>query len=480
MPKRDKKTDVSHLDSADKTVVIHLLQEHVNLLEEKNKRLATRLKVLEGTLSKNSSNSSKPPSSDKNNSRKKPKKTTSSRKKSGKKAGGQPGHKGSTLEMSAKPDEIRLLPVASCIGCKRGLKSAPADLEKRQVFEIPEPQIWVTEYQAEVKYCTHCACTTVACFPADVTHTTQYGPRAKSLMVYMTQYQLLPYKRSSEFFKTIYNHRISEGTLVNAVNALSHRLETVEGEIKNLLMKAKVAHADETGANINGNKQWLHTVGTTELTHYALHKKRGRIATEDIGILPEFEGTLIHDHWKSYFTYENIRHGLCNAHHLRELRFIYEHHNIKWAKKVSDLLIAINRHKENLLAKQKEFTKRQIKDYQDSYDKILINARSEQARRGTIDSKNLLKRLKNYKSEVLLFMTDMRVPFTNNLSEQDIRMMKVKQKISGCFRSIAGGESFCRIRSVISTAKKNKKNIFDVLQTAFQKTISVETLLANS
>jgi len=480
MAKRDKKTDVSHLDSSDKTVIIHLLQEQINLLEEKNKRLATKLKVLEGKLSKNSSNSSKPPSSDKNNSGKKPKKTTSSRKKSGKKPGGQPGHKGSTLEMSAKPDEIITLPVDSCIACNRGLKSASADLEKRQVFEIPEPQMWVTEYQAEVKYCKHCDCTTVACFPDDVTHTAQYGPRAKSLMVYLAQYQLLPYKRASEFFKTIYNHRISEGTIVNAVNALSNRLETVEGQIKNLLMKSKVAHADETGANINGNKQWLHTVGTTELTHYAIHKKRGRIATEDIGILPEFEGTLIHDHWKSYFTYEDMQHGLCNAHHIRELRFIYEHHHIKWAKKISDLLIEINRHKEKLLAKNKQYTKRQIKEYQDCYDKILTNARHEQARRGTIDSSNLLKRLKNYKSEVLLFMTDMQVPFTNNLSEQDIRMMKVKQKISGCFRNIVGGENFCRIRSVISTAKKNKKNIFDVLQAAFQKTISVEVLLANS
>lgn len=480
MSKRDKKTDVSHLDSADKTAIIHLLQEQVNLLEEKNSCLETKLKVLEGKLSKNSSNSSKPPSSDKNNSGRKPKKTTSSRKKSGKKPGGQPGHKGSTLEMSAKPDEIITLSVDNCITCNRGLKSTPTDLEKRQVFEIPEPKIWVTQYQAEVKHCKHCDSTTVACFPEDVTHITQYGPRAKSLMVYMTQYQLLPYKRSSEFFKSIYNHRISAGTIVNAVNALSNRLEAVEGQIKNLLIKSKVAHADETGANINGDKQWLHTVGTPELTHYAIHKKRGRIATVDIGILPKFEGTLIHDHWKSYFTYEDMQHGLCNAHHIRELRFIYEHHNIKWAKKISDLLIEINHHKENLLAKKKEFTQRKIKSYQASYDKILINARTEQARRGTIDSKNLLKRLKHYKSEVLLFMTDMRVPFTNNLSEQDIRMMKVKQKISGCFRSVVGSEDFCKIRSVISTAKKNNKNIFDILQAAFQKIISVEILLDNS
>jgi len=480
MGKRDKKTDVSHLDSADKTAVIHLLQEQVNLLEEKNKRLAARLKALEGKLSKNSSNSSKPPSSDKNNSGKKAKKTTSSRKKSGKRPGGQPGHKGSTLEMSSKPDKVITLPVSNCINCNHSFKGVSAELEKRQVFEIPEPQISITEYQAQVKYCKDCDCHTVACFPAGVTHTTQYGPRAKSLMVYMTQYQLLPYQRASEFFRAVYNHNVSAGTIVNAVNVLSSRLRKVESEIKSLLIQSTLAHADETGANIKGKKQWLHTVGTTELTHYAIHEKRGRIATEDIGILPDFSGTLIHDHWKSYFTYENIQHGLCNAHHIRELRFIYEHHHIKWAKKISNLLIAINIHKEKLLSHKKSFTKRQISGYQDCYDEILSKARTEQARRGTTDSKNLLKRLKNYKSEVLLFMTDMRAPFTNNLSEQDIRMMKVKQKISGCFRNISGGENFCRIRSVISTTKKNKKNVFDILQIAFQKIISIEVLLANS
>ncbi len=480
MKKKDKKTDISHLDSADKTIVIHLLQEQVNLLKEKNKRLATRLKLLEGKLSKNSSNSSKPPSSDKNNSGKKPKKTTSSRKRSGKKPGGQPGHKGSTLEIHAKPDEIITLAVDDCINCHRSLNNAVADLERRQIFEIPEPKIWITEYQAEVKYCKHCDCHTGACFPDNVTHTTQYGPRAKSLMTYMTQYQLLPYHRASEFFKTIYNHNISVGTIVNAVNLLSNRLEKVEIEIKKLLTKSTIAHADETGININSDKQWLHTVGTTQLTHYAIHKKRGRIATEDIGILPDFNGTLIHDHWKSYFTYKDILHGLCNSHHIRELRFIHEHHHMKWAKKMSDLLVAINVHKEKLISKNKSFTNRQIKDYQSSYDEILLKSRWEQARRGTIDSKNLLKRLKNYKSEVLLFMTDMKVPFTNNLSEQDIRMTKVKQKISGCFRNIVGGDNFCKIRSVISTAKKNKKNIFDILQIAFQKTISVENLLIDS
>jgi len=320
----------------------------------------------------------------------------------------------------------------------------------------------------------------MACFPEEITHVTQYGPRAKSLMVYMNQYQLIPFARASEFFNTIYGHNISAGTIVNAVGYLSRRLEKIESEIKNLLIKSDLVHCDETGVNICGDRNWLHTAGNNKLTHYAIHDKRGRQAMEDIGILPEFDGIMIHDHWKSYFTYEKNQHGLCNAHHLRELRFIYENHSIKWAKAISDLLIEINDQKNSYLKDNTYFSENQLKIHGDFYDEILKKANREQAIRGTIDSSNLLKRLKKYKTEVLLFMTNKSVPFTNNLSEQDIRMTKVKQKISGCFRSKAGGDNFCRIRSVISTAKKNKKNIFTILYESFQKIISADLLLNNS
>jgi len=479
--KKDKKSDISNLDAADKIILIHLLQEQNNLLKEKYKRLEKRLKVLESRLAKNSSNSSKPPSSDTTHrKRKSAKRTTRSKKKSGKKPGGQVGHKGSHLKLSATPDERVLLPVSACGHCQKSLKKRPDKLEIRQLFEIPEPKIWITEYQAQHKYCQHCGYTTSACFPDSLTHKTQYGPRAKSLLVYMNQYQLLPYERSSEFFETIYHHKVSPGTIVNAVNTLSIRLEQVEHEIKGLLTESALAHCDETGINITGNKNWLHTVGNEQLTHYAIHEKRGRKATEAIGILPEFRGTLVHDHWKSYFTYKDCEHALCNAHHLRELRFIHEHQNIKWAKKMSNLLIAINDHKIALVHSEMAFSKRTLKKYHATYDEILSNARKEQARRGTIDSHNLLKRLREYKPSVLLFMTDFSVPFTNNLSERDIRMTKVKQKISGCFRSKAGGEHFCRIRSVLSTAKKNKINAFHVLQIAFHRIISSKDILLDS
>jgi transposase len=482
MAKKENKTDVSNLDSADKTVVIHLLQEQNNLLKEKYSRLEKRFKALESKLAKNSSNSSKPPSSDGNNAKKKksPKKTTSSKKKSGKKPGGQAGHKGNHLEMSAHPDEIVTLGVDACGNCCRDLKNIPPEIEKRQLFEIPEPKIQVIEYQSENKHCKKCDYMTSACFPDEITHKTQYGPRAKSFMVYMNQHQLIPFARASEFFEAIYHHKVSPGTIVNAVSVLATRLNQVENEIKQLLSQSSLVHCDETGVNISGKKQWLHTVGTKQLTHYGIHEKRGVKATQDIGILPEFKGTMVHDHWKSYFTYKDCRHALCNAHHLRELRFIYEHQHIKWANKISELLLEISGRKNHLIQSGQYFSKKEMTQYSDTYDEILRKASREQAKRGTIDSSNLRKRLINYKESVLLFMWDKDVPFTNNLSEQDIRMEKVKQKISGCFRSIVGGINSCTIRGTISTAKKNKKNVFDTLQTAFHKIISTDDLLLDS
>jgi transposase len=481
-PNKKVNLDVAHLDHTDKIKLIYLLQEKNILLEEKYVRLEKRFKALEARLEKNSSNSSKPPSSDGNNSGKKnPKKTTSSRKKSGKKPGGQAGHKGSHLEMSASPDKVVILEVDSCAHCKNALSGVKPQIEIRQEFEIPEPKINVIEYQSEHKYCKACGYITSACFPERITHKTQYGPRAKSLMVYINQYQIIPFKRASEFFATVYNQQVSPGTIVNAVNALSTRFVQVEGEIKLLLTNSSLVHTDETGVNISGNKKWMHIVGNQELTHYGIHTNRGRKASEDIGILPKFRGTMVHDHWKSYFTYKDSRHSLCNAHHIRELRFLFEHHNIKWAKNMSNFLIETNEEKTLLLKGGKnKLSPQKLKSCMDAYDEIVKKASREHRYRVTNDSKNLLKRFKGYKDCILLFITDFSVPFTNNLGERDLRMNKVKQKISGCFRSKNGGDNFCKIRSVISTTRKNKKNVFNILQEAFEKIICADDLLADN
>ena len=282
-----EKADNSELSHAEKNLVIAMLQEQILLLKEKNKRLEARLKDLEGKAKKNSSNSSKPPSSDFNK-----KKTTSSKKKSGKLPGGQAGHKGSNLEMVKNPDEIIRLSVSSCDNCGNNLKNSKTHIDRRQEFEIPEPKMWVTEYQSESKDCV-CGYTTKACFPEWITHITQYGPRAKSLMVYMNQYQFIPYDRASQFFETVYGQKVSPGTIVNAVSVLGDRLDNLDKQIKSALTKEQLVHCDETSMSVNGTKQWLHTVGTENLAHYALHEKRGKKATEDIEVRLGFEPKVI-------------------------------------------------------------------------------------------------------------------------------------------------------------------------------------------
>jgi len=468
-----QKTDFSGLSEADKIVLLSMQQEQINLLKEQVTQLKTRLKKLEGQLAKNSRNSSKPPSSD----LKPPKRTQSLRKKSGKKPGGQPGHEGHTLKMTDTPDEVITLTVHGCEHCGHTLNQRPDKAERRQVFDIPEPRLFITEYQAESKRCRRCGSVSKAAFPEAVTQPTQYGPRAQSLMAYLNQYQLLPYQRIREFFQAIYGQSVSAGTVVTTVKRLSHRLEQVEQAIKDFLQQATQAHADETSLKVNTQKQWLHTVGNENATHYAIHPNRGKQATQDIGILPSFKGTLTHDHWRSYFSYESIRHSLCNAHHLRELTFSHEHHQMTWAQGMIDLLMTIHDHKERQVKEQKsKFSPQQLTTYHKQYLQILRRGQKEQAMHGTRDSHNLLKRLKNYQQETLLFMYDFNISFTNNLSERDLRMVKVQQKISGGFRTDAGVEAFCRIRSIISTARKQGKNVFDVLQLAFQEILTLDHL----
>ena len=296
-------------------------------------------------------------------------------------------------------------------------------------------------------------------------------------MAYMNQYQYIPYDRASQFFETIYGHRVSPGTIVNAVDTLANRLTGLDTQIKEFLANSKINHADETSMKVVNKKKWLHTVGNEKAGHFSFHQNRGSKATQDIGILPEFNGILMHDCWKSYFLYE-CEHALCNAHHVRELKFIYENHNMKWADKMLGLLIDINQHKHEELNNGKtEFTEKILDEYNQKYDDILAKARKEHAKHATKDSSNLLKRLTNYKQEALLFMHNFSVPFTNNLSERDFRMAKVKQKISGCFRSLVGADNFCLIRNLLVTAKKNNKNVFDMFQKSLREIISLDELL---
>jgi transposase len=437
--------------------------------------LRERVQTLEEQVAKDSHNSHKPPSSD-GLAKPKPK---SLRPKSERPTGGQPGHPGHTLRMAEKPDRIVPHRVERCSGCGRSLAGQEPDrVERRQVHDLPEPKLEVTEHQAEVKTCP-CGCVNRATFPPEAAAPVQYGPRVKSVGVYLGEYQLLPFDRLTEIMRDLFAcESFSEGTLANFKAACSRRLEPVEAAIRDLASAAPVAGFDETGVRATGSLHWLHTVSTRLLTWYYAHKRRGAEAMDAAGILPEYRGRAVHDFWKSYFDYD-CDHALCNGHLLRELIFLWEEQSQKWAKAMIDHLLAIKEavataSATGLLALPPVDQERFLKDYerivQAGYAQNPVAAPTGPKRRGRRKqgkARNLLDRFRDHPGEILAFMRDFAVPFDNNQSERDLRMMKLRQKISGTFRSFQALVNFCRIRSYISTARKNGVNALDALQRVF-------------
>ena len=440
--------------------------------------LRERLQQVEDQLAKNSSNSGKPPSTD-GYEKPAPK---SRRKRSGKKSGGQPGHVGHTLKMVEKPDKTVIHPVESCAHCQKSLRAVKAaGVEKRQVLDLPEVRLLATEHQAEIKHCPVCDKFSQAAFPEGVTQAVQYGQRIKSQMVYFHEYQLLPLNRTSETFHDLYHQGIAEDTILSACQELAQKVAPVQEAIKDhLTYAAEVVQFDESGARVIGKLHWFHVTCTEHLTYYAVHAKRGKLAMNAIGILPNFKGRAIHDGLKSYFRY-GCAHGLCNAHHLRNLEFLLERHPQAWVKKLKELLLEIQAAVTKAVSKAKtRLSAKTLANFSACYDALLkqgfklnpntVVPEEQPPKRGHPKqsfAKNLLDRLRDHKEAVLAFMYDFNVPFENNLAERDIRMLKLKQKISGCFRSLRGAEIFCIIRGYISTARKNKQRVLESLHSAF-------------
>lgn len=433
--------------------------------------LSARVRELEDQLAKNSSNSSKPPSSDSFGKR-----TTSLRPKSDKPPGGQKGHKGKTLEMVAEPDEVIVHRLEECWGCGTCLATAAVlDYDKRQVFDLPPLQVVVSEHQAEIKRCSECGRVNQAGFPEGVSAKTQYGPRLKGLAQYLQHYQLLPLKRTQETFADLFGHQLSQATLVGASESCYLGLAGVEAGIKQSIIASEVIHVDETGLYEQGRRHWLHVASTQELTFYAAHAKRGQEALDDLDILPLYQGTAVHDAYASYSSYP-CRHSLCNAHLLRELRFLFERHGQGWAKDLAELLGEIKAAVEQQAGAALAAARRA--EFKERYDTIVSAglaaqpppAQAPAGKRGRpkqSPAKNLLDRLATRRDEVLAFMDDPKVPFDNNLAERDIRMMKVQQKISGSFRG-EGARYFCRIRGYISTLRKQGMNVLEALESVFR------------
>lgn len=455
--------------------VIEQQKAQIELLQNQVQELTERVKDLENQLSLNSRNSSKPPSSD---APKKP--PRSLRTKSGKKSGGQKGHPGNTLKAVATPDRIESHSPEVCTGCSASLQevSGTERGDRRQVFDLPPLKLIATEHRVIDKHCSQCGQFNSGEFPANVKPGVQYGSQIKALIVYLINYQLLPLGRSCELIGDLLNQPISQGTLASSIESCSTNLIEIESWIKSSILASAVANFDETGLYVDLKRQWLHSAGTPYLTYYAVHPKRGRGAADDIDLLPKFKGRAIHDGFAPYFSYE-CQHGLCNAHHLRELIFVQEQLKQPWADEMKALLLAIKKSVEK--AQQKGLARlstKQQKRYGAEYDRLLkkgfalaINqAPAPNGKRGRetqSKSKNLLDRLSKYKQETLAFMSDFEVPFDNNLAERDLRMVKVQQKISGCFRTSKGAEMFCRIRGYISTMKKQGQHVFTALKSTF-------------
>lgn len=432
------------------------------------------IRELEARRATDSRNSSKPPSTD-GYHKPAPK---SSRKKTGRKPGGQKGHPGSTLGLSENPDRVIPHPVTTCLQCGLDLSESPAEVERRQVIDLPPLHLEVVEHRFESKTCHGCHAVTTSHQDApEVTAQAQYGPRIKAFAVYLKTYQLLPFKRGAELIRTLFGGTLCEGTLANMIKGVSGTLDAPLAVIMGILTDAKVAHFDETGSSVKGKLHWFHVASTEKATLYTMHQRRGAAAMEDIGILPKFSGRAIHDHWRPYFKFKGCSHGLCNAHHLRELTFIHEVVGQEWAASMKDLLLKANAAVDT--AKAEKRTRLEDKDvarFVRRYKRVIEEALTANpppepvpGKRGKPkDSKagNLARRLKVHRREALAFMYDFAVPFTNNIAERDIRMMKVQQKVSGTFRSPEGATNFCRIRSYLSTACKQGMAALAVLAKA--------------
>jgi transposase len=436
--------------------------------------LTARVQQLEEHKNRTSHNSHQPPASD--GFKKKPR---SLRGRSGKQVGGQPGHSGHTLTLTDQPDLLVLHRPSHCAGCGACLTGVPAQSrQRRQVIDLPPLALQTTEHQVESLRCPACRLVSSGAFPPEAAEPIQYGPQLAALVVYLRSYQLLPSARTQELLNDLFGAAPSEGTLDRIVNKAAMALAPVVETIRQGVVQAQVAHFDETGCYVEDKRYWLHVACTAQLTYYRVHRKRGQAGSKAAGVLPEFAGIALHDAYAAYWRY-GCKHALCNAHLLRELLFLAEQGQ-GWAGEMAGLLremlastrLAAQAGASSLaVERQAEFAQRYAELVAGGLAGNPPAQRPAGQQRGRIKqstARNLLLRLREHEKEVLRFMRDLRVPFDNNQAERDIRMMKVQQKIAGRFRTEGGAEAFCRIRSYISTLRKQGQHLFTALQQVFR------------
>ncbi|KAF0993613.1 IS66 family transposase [Geobacillus sp. TFV-3] len=454
-----------------------LIRENEQLRQE-NQQLKTRIAELEARTKKNSTNSHLPPSSDRFAAK------SPSRQSSQKQPGGQPGHRGTTLRQVPNPDHRVLHRVTQCKGCGHSFKHvAPLQVDIRQVFDLPVVRMEVTQHEREVKGCPKCHLVQQAEFPFYVTNHVQYGPSITSLVLYWNHAQLIPCERVTEMVKALVDHSMSAGTVVNMTRRWLPVFEAALEEMEAALLASKTLHVDETSLRVNGKNQWVHVASTVKVTRYGLHRSRGKQATDDIGILPRYKGTMVHDAYSVHPMYTEASHALCHAHHLRELRAYTELYGHSWSKEMSEALLKMKQAVENAGGALPE---EEVRYWEAVYDELPANGRRELEERcrqgkheGVRNAQHFIQRLEKRKQEALLFLRKKEVPFDNNQAERDLRMVKVKQKISGTFRQEDDAEAFCTIRSVMSTLQKHGKPAWESLQRLLSGE-SLQTILHSS
>ena len=422
-------------------------QESVQQLQQQVAVQQELVQALQDQLAKDSHNSGKPPSSDglKKGRRK------SLRRSGQRPRGGQRGHKGRTLMQVAEPDHVIVHKLADCPHCQTKLEAETVERhEKRQVFDIPPARIEVTEHQAEVKQCPGCGACVKGAFPANVSQPTQYGLRLKAFACYLYGQQFIPFARIRELLTALYGDAPSEPAILAATRQLARHTQDSLSQIRQQLIAAPVVHFDESGMRVAERLRWLHVASTEKLTHYHVHDKRGQIGMRAGDILPHYKGVAVHDYWRSYLKFSDCQHSFCNVHHLRDLTFIVEQYDQVWAAKMKRLLCDIKEEVASTPEPHTALPRDRLAYYEAAYDALIAQGFAANpsppktkprpiGRPKQSPAKNLLDRLHKHKAGVLAFMYDFRIPFDNNLVERDVRMIKVQQKVSGCFRTEDGG-----------------------------------------
>lgn len=459
-PPRSSYEDLAR-ENAELRELVKALIARQDALEQENAELRRQLGL-------NSRNSSKPPASDSPFVKPAPK---SLRRKSGRKPGGQPGHPGSTLALVDNPNERERHEPGPCGGCGANLTDSPeVGMERRQVFDLPPMTVRVTEHQLIARRCT-CGATTCGSAPEGVTAPVQYGPRITAIILYLYVGQFLSKKRTAQALAELFGTPVSEGTVASMAKRAADGLDEFLSEVTDRLAEAEVAGFDETGLRVAGKLHWVHCARTDKYTLITCHPKRGTKGIDDAGVLPQFRGIAVHDAWAPYDTYLDVEHQLCCAHALRELQAVADaappDAEWCWAGQAADALVAMQQLASEAIAAGADALDAEVLDKQVHLYRSAaqIGITTTAARRSKVMKKHnaLAHRLLDRQDDYLRFTTDRRIPADNNGSERDIRMIKLRQKVSGCLRSLTGATQFCAIRSYLSTAAKHGKHFFEVL-----------------